>query len=373
MFKEISRGVALLFVAGVSLLSNPRETEAFFGWFKKQCACQPVAATSYYLATPCTTQTCQYVPQTAYRVNYVTVPVTTYRPVTACGPCGQQVVSMRPLIAYTRQAQMVPYQTYRLVCATAPVATAAYLPSTVNYAAPSIGYAAPPVSYAAPAATSSCCNGTTSGLPAASYSGVAPAGAMTSDSTATVAPSLPPGYVPNAASAVQGSSSYVPSYGPYTTYPYSSSTYPPASSYPPSSATQSAPVPSTQPTPNGQQQMNRPETNGSQPQAPAGSTPANPPAGQSSAGDPAGLVPIPDRNTSGGGNNNGVNGLESSHGRGAGPMIPDPESRSTERPTRNHWWAYSPVSLQSAPHPQSTAVQSQPKPANDGWRPSKRK
>lgn len=358
MFKEMSRGLSLFCGISAALLAIPGESQAFFGWFKKQSACQQANYASYYLTAPCAAQTCQYVPQTAYRVNYVTVPVTTYRPVVACGACGQQVISMRPLIAYTRQAQVVPYQTYRLACAAAPVATAAYM-------APAAGYAAPAVNYAAPATGSSCCNGGTSSLsPSATYAGpayagVAPNGAMTSNGAATVAPSLPPGYAPNGATVMQGSSSYMPGYVPYNGYPYST--------YPQSSIIPQTPAAGIQPSYGSQQET----PNGSQSGAPASQAPANQPAAQSS-GDPAGLVPIPDRNTNGGDNHSGINGVESSHERGAGPMIPDPESRSTQGPARNQWWAYSPVSLQSS-RPPSAAAQPPRQQVNDGgWRPSKR-
>jgi hypothetical protein len=352
MFKETSRALSLVCGIAAALLATPAESQAFW-WLKKKCACQQPTYASYYLATPCATQTCQYVPQTAYRVNYVTVPVTTYRPVVACDACGQQVVSMRPLIAYTRQAQTVAYQTYRLACSTAPVATAAY-------AAPAVGYAAPAVSYAAPVA-SSCCG--TSGLsPSAAYAApaysVAPGGATTADAAATTAPSLAPGYVPNGSSIIQGSSSYLPG-GTYNGYP--TTTYP-SSTYPQSTIIQQSQTTAPQ---NGHQEAQRP-VNGTQPQQPAQSPPTQP-----SVGDPSRLVPIPDRNTNGGDPQTGVNGLESSHER-AGPMILDPESRSTQGPARKQWWAYSPVSLQTAP-PQASAPASPPKKVDDGgWRPSKR-
>jgi hypothetical protein len=368
MFKEMSRCLTLLCGIGATVLGAPGESQAFFGWFKRHCACQQVSYASYSLTTPCATQTCQYVPQTAYRVNYVTVPVTTYRPVVACGACGQQVVTMRPLIAYTRQAQIVPYQTYRLACSAAPVAAAAY-------AAPAVGYAAPAISYAAPAAGAACCNGGTSSLaPTATYAGpayssAAPGGTITSDGAATVAPSLPPGYSPNGSTAIQGSSTYLPGYAPYGSYP--SSTYPPASGYPQSSIMQQTPAQGPQPAQNGPQETYRHQTNGSQSQAPANQAPASPPTTESS-GDPRGLVPIPDRNTNGGDSQGGVNGVESSHERGAGPMIPDPESRSTQNPSGSRWWAYSPVSLPSS-RANPAAAELPRKTTNDGgWRPSKR-
>jgi hypothetical protein len=348
------------------LLLLPGDAQAFFGWFKKHCACQQTNYASYYMTQPCATQTCQYVPQTAYRVNYVTVPVTTYRPVVGCGACGQQVVSMRPLIAYTRQAQVVPYQTYSLACSTCPTT-----PTVAAYPTQTVGYAAT-TSYAAPAAVPGCCGqGTSTIAPSASYaapaySGPTMGGTYSADPAATVAPSLS-GSVAPSGTAVQGSSSYVPSYSPYTTYP--SSTYPPASAYQqPAVIQQGATPPTSAPL-----ETRRIETNGSQPAPAAPASPTS--SGSSSSGDPAGLVPIPDRNTNGGSGSTGVNGLESSHERNAGPMIPDPESRSTERSPRNHWWAYSPVSLQSkqASSAASMTPAAQPKAANsDGWRPSKR-
>lgn len=52
---------------------------------------------------------CGCAPQTSYRTVYQPVPVTSYQPVTACGPCGNQVTTLRPVVTYRMQPQVVPY------------------------------------------------------------------------------------------------------------------------------------------------------------------------------------------------------------------------------------------------------------------------
>lgn len=115
----------LVIAGGVAtgFLSAPDESHAIFHWLAR--CCQP--------AVPCAqpVQVAQYVPTYAYRAQCVTVPVTTYRPVTSCGPCGAAQVSYMPVTTYQTQTQMVPYLTYRIVYSQVAAA-----PVVANYAAP---------------------------------------------------------------------------------------------------------------------------------------------------------------------------------------------------------------------------------------------
>ena len=95
-------------------------------------ACSPVTACS-----PCTTTTCaspvvNYVAETAYRVQIVNTPVTTFQPVTTPGACGTCVTTLMPVTTMVAQTQQVPFTTYRPVvsfmpapCATCPTSPCA--------------------------------------------------------------------------------------------------------------------------------------------------------------------------------------------------------------------------------------------------------
>ena len=144
---------------GTGFLVQPNESQAIFHWFKS--CCQP--------AVPCAApvQVAQYVPTTAYRTQYVNVPVTTMRPISSCGPCGQQV-SYMPVTTMTTQAQLVPYTTYRIVYSNVVAAQPVIpvQPVVANYAVP-VATAAPaapvatvvPATPVAPAGCSSCGGG----------------------------------------------------------------------------------------------------------------------------------------------------------------------------------------------------------------------
>lgn len=144
-------------LAVASLCLAPGESKAIFHWFRGCCGTQPAVAVAPVVApavaavpscNPCQ-QTVAYVPQTTYRVQYVSTPVTTFRPVSACGPCGTATTAFMPVTTMQTQAQVVPTTSFRLVYPTPAVATTSfYTPVTANYAV------------AAPAA-SSCCSGTT--------------------------------------------------------------------------------------------------------------------------------------------------------------------------------------------------------------------
>lgn len=135
-------------LAAALLSATPSESKAIFHWLRNCCgtpAAAPVVAPAVAAVPSCNPcqQTVAYVPQTSYRVQYVSVPVTTYRPVTSCSLCGPTTTYMQPVTTYQTQAQFAPYTSYRLVYSAAlPVAT------TVNYAP------AAPAACCAPAATS---------------------------------------------------------------------------------------------------------------------------------------------------------------------------------------------------------------------------
>jgi hypothetical protein len=105
-----------------------------------------------------TQRVCTYCPQTCYQTAYRQVPVTVYRPVTACDPCtGCPVTTMQACTTTTVQAYRVPVTTYRQVCrdVTVPVAPAVAAPVAYPQAVPQYGVATPGCSscggHAAPA------------------------------------------------------------------------------------------------------------------------------------------------------------------------------------------------------------------------------
>lgn len=141
MNATVLRRFVVAAAVGTGFLVQPSESQAIFHWFKS--CCQP--------AVPCAApvQVAQYVPQVAYRTQYVNVPVTTYKPVTSCGPCGGQQVSYMPVTSYQTQPQLVPYTTYRIVYSNIVAAPAV----VANYAPPAVA-----VAPAAPVAQASCCS-----------------------------------------------------------------------------------------------------------------------------------------------------------------------------------------------------------------------
>jgi hypothetical protein len=156
-----------------------------------------------------------YVPQTCYRTQYVTVPVTTYRPAMGCDPCtGFPVTTMRPAISYVQQARLVPYTTYRAVL-TSPVSPCTPVMGSVGYA-PSTGcsscsaapaaqpyYSAAPAPIAAPAAAAPIAS-----APLGSASPGAPTLAPTENpatSTFTQRPFIPSGPIISSAPGVPAS------------------------------------------------------------------------------------------------------------------------------------------------------------------------
>lgn len=89
-------------------------------------------------------QQTSYVPETTYRTEYKTVPVTTYKPSCEVDPCtGCTRECMQPVTQYVQQAVNVPVTQYRAVTSTKYV--------QMQPGAPAVGYG-PPVAYPAPGA-----------------------------------------------------------------------------------------------------------------------------------------------------------------------------------------------------------------------------
>jgi hypothetical protein len=113
----VACGVALI------LMVAPARSEACeaLSWIWPWNWCRGAAsATTYqpaYVAPSyMPTQTCSYVPQTAYRAVSRVIPTTTCMPVTYCDPCsGCPVTSYRPMTSLVRTTQLIPYTTYRMV------------------------------------------------------------------------------------------------------------------------------------------------------------------------------------------------------------------------------------------------------------------
>jgi hypothetical protein len=153
-----------------AFLALPAESHAIFHWFSNCCGGSTTptygAAPSYGAASPADpccappqVQTVNYVPQTCYRTQYVSVPVTTYRPVVGRDPCtGCPVTCMQPATSYVQQARLIPYTTYRPVLSNpcCGAATTGYVARYATYAPTAscggCSGSAPPVTYAAPAA-----------------------------------------------------------------------------------------------------------------------------------------------------------------------------------------------------------------------------
>jgi hypothetical protein len=102
-------------------------------------------------------QQTSYVPETTYRTEYKTVPVTTYKPSSEIDPCtGCPRDCVQPVTQYVQQAVNVPVTQYRAVTSTKYVqmqqaAPAAY-GAPVAYPAAPIAYPGAPVAYPGAAA-----------------------------------------------------------------------------------------------------------------------------------------------------------------------------------------------------------------------------
>lgn len=190
MYRKL-RGTIAVATAAATLLAAPAPSHAIFDWLGCKCGAKPAPLAAPVVEAPVVTQTTvNYVPQTCYRTQYVTVPVTTYRPATGCDPCtGFPVTTMRPAICYVQQARLVPYTTYRAV-----------LTSTSGGCAPVYGAAA-----YAPAAGCSGCSAAPAMQPYynAAPAAAAPLGSAPLSPAAAGAPTLAPGENPATSSFSQ--------------------------------------------------------------------------------------------------------------------------------------------------------------------------
>lgn len=155
MIRSKSQLAAILLSASTVFCAAPRESQAIFHWFRgcgNWCGQPTYANYGCYSCAPQPVQA-QYVPQTCYRTQYVSVPVTSYRPVTSCDPCtGCAQTCMRPVTTYMYQARLVPYTSYRIVysnpCNTCPTGACGQAYAPTSYYQPS----SPSCCSAAPAA-----------------------------------------------------------------------------------------------------------------------------------------------------------------------------------------------------------------------------
>jgi hypothetical protein len=127
-----TRRIVISATALAATFAVPRESHAIFHWLRN-CFCGQPAAVSYLPATSCPSPTVAYVPQTCYRAQVMSVPVTAMRPVTGVDPCtGCPVTYYRPTTACSQVVRWVPYTTYRAVaydaygCCAAPATSAYY-------------------------------------------------------------------------------------------------------------------------------------------------------------------------------------------------------------------------------------------------------
>lgn len=174
-------------------LAMPAESHAIFHWFQRWCGSTPAPTYAAPAVNACDCQPPQvtnYVPQTCYRTQYVTVPVTTYRPVTSYDPCtGCPVTCMRPTTTYVQQARLVPYTTFRMMVAN----FFGRNPCNTCGTATTVGYA-PTVGYAATSGCSSC--GTATPTYASTTTTPDYSGSTVVSSPASTAPTLPAGVQP---------------------------------------------------------------------------------------------------------------------------------------------------------------------------------
>jgi hypothetical protein len=186
MFKSRVCTWSLTWLLGSLAWSVPGQADACWWWGRRSTYyVAPVVAaptpvvTNFAPAACCAPQqVCQMVPQTAYRMQAMSVPVTSYMPVAAVDGCtGCPTTTLRPVTSFVQQTQMVPYTTYRQVCSSVCPTTTFSVPVAV----------AAPVATVAVAPGCSTCSAT---IPALSTA------AITGPATADVVPSLPQGAVP---------------------------------------------------------------------------------------------------------------------------------------------------------------------------------
>lgn len=339
MNRHFMRAGLVASTLSLTLLAAPSESQALgFQWLKNLFGCchqRPQVAYYGGMCDPCGPQTVQYVPQTTYRVQYVSAPVTTYRPVvtyravTGADPCTgcpvttyRPVTAMQPVTCCAQRAQLVPQTSYRLVYSNPAQAV-----QTVSYAAPS-----------------SCGCGT---MPAATTT-YAPATTATYYAPSTVAPATTTTTTPTTTYYQQAPSTTITP-APATTY-----TPVPTTTYSPAPATVYTPAPSTVTYPPATTEGNG-QANGDN--ADNGSTGEESEQGQSR------LKPIPDANADSPQLNNT-----------SAPALISPDDQTTSLPG----WSYSTVAWRASevePAGYSKAVESQGLAGSidaSGWRASNR-
>jgi hypothetical protein len=327
MRQLIARTVAVCGLA-CGLLLTPASTYAgCCGWFsglfhKKDCVA------TFDPCSPCQAQTVSYVPQTCYRAQCVSVPVTTYRPVQGFDPCtGCPVTTCRPITTCVQQTRMVPFTTYRPVVSS-PCATGLCGGATTASYAPAATYA--------PMATSGC---SSCSRPAMSY---APVTSTPTYSTPSYASGTPMYTTPSY--GVPTYTNPTPTYGtPANGTPVYTPSYPSTPTYTPSTVQPSLPPAS-------------------------GQTPTF----QNNGSGGGALKPVPDPN---------INQSAPQATPTSSPRLIDPDTRTTRYPVYQAW-AYSPVAWSTRPEVQPvSAVEPALVPAtrpsaqsddSDGWRPSNR-
>lgn len=340
--------MAILAVFGCTLAA-PAKSYAIFSWLFGNGCCGTSAQTTYTpISPPCPTQSCNYMPVTAFRTTAVNVPVTAFRPVVANNPCtGCATTSFRPVTTWVTQYQSVPYQTFRPVCnVAAPVTT-----QTSTYFAPTAfqtpGASAAPMLPAAPAFQSapvvqsapagSCCNGGASMAPALT----SPPALSTTPSTSTFSTPATSAYPPTSSYSAPTSSYTTPS-SSYTT-PSSGyvapSTPAPASTPAPSTYSNgttngsSTPAPSLY-TPNGNQHQQQPAPQSTPQAEPPKTFEPNTNSSSSSQTSEPRYTPVPDYNTS-------VTPLRPA----PQPNLIDPQSNTAQMPVTQA--SYTPIAWES--------------------------
>ncbi len=178
---------SLTWLLGSLAWSAPGQADACWWWGRRStyyvapvvAAPTPVVANFAPSACCAPQQVCQMVPQTAYRMQSVSVPVTSFMPVAAVDGCtGCPTTTLRPVTSFVQQTQMVPYTTYRQVCQSVCPTTAC---------SPIV--AAPAATVAAAPGCSTC----SAGVPALSTGVTVPAAPLAGATTADIAPTLPQG------------------------------------------------------------------------------------------------------------------------------------------------------------------------------------
>lgn len=209
MFKSRVCTWSLTWLLGSLAWSAPGQADACWWWGRRSTyyvapvVAAPTPVVANFAPSCCAPQqVCQMVPQTAYRTQTVSVPVTSFMPVAGVDGCtGCPTTTLRPVTSFVQQTQMVPYTTFRQVCQSVCPTTAC-----------SPVVAAPVATVAAAPGCSTC----SASIPAMATAAtvVAPA-QVVGPSTADVVPSLPQGAgtptfqqpaAPNGTAAPQGGS-----------------------------------------------------------------------------------------------------------------------------------------------------------------------